>query len=510
MIEGLSNEELKERLSDTIWRLRNLYTIVTDDTQELPFIPNAEQELLLAGLHHSNLVLKARQLGFTTLICVMALDQCLFNRNYTASIIAHSLPDAGKIFRNKVRKVYDALPTLVRQMTPIKTANASEIVFENGSSISVGTSSRGGTVQFLHVSEMGKIARKYPEKAKEIVSGAFESVPLSGIKIVESTAEGRAGWFYDAVMEARKRQAQGARDTPLDFRLHFYPWFTKGSNRLNPEGVVFTDTDRKYFAELQAKLGRGLRIDREQMAWYVKKRATLGDLMLRENPSNEDEAFQASVDGLIYASEMRVLRLLGRIGKVPHRDGLVVNTFWDLGVNDRNSIWIHQRVGTMNRFLRFFQDHNKGMKHYWELLEGWRVEHGAKWGRHYLPHDGNTRMQGAEITTRKEILEGLGAANVEIVPRISEIKTGIDLTKTLLPECEFDEEGCAEGIDALDNYSREWDEHVGDWSTNPRHDIHSNGADAFRQCAQAYRPMTPDAGSGVGFVQPVSYGRVGY
>ena len=57
-------------------------------------------------------------------------------------------------------------------------------MFENGSSINVGTSARGSTTQFLHVSEMGKIARKYPEKAAEIVSGAFESVPLGGLRLL--------------------------------------------------------------------------------------------------------------------------------------------------------------------------------------------------------------------------------------------------------------------------------------------------------------------------------------
>lgn len=503
----MTNEELKARLADPLWRIRNLYSIVNDDASEIAFVPNAEQELLLRRLHNRNLILKARQMGFTTEIALLGLDQSMFNRNYTASIIAHTKTDAEKIFRNKVKKGYESLPRLVRDMCPVRNMSASEIVFENGSSISVSTSNRGGTTQFLHVSEMGKISRKYPEKAAEIVSGAIESVPLGGLLFVESTAEGRTGWFYESVMEARRRAAQGSKDTPLDLRLHFYPWWKKHGYRLNPEGVVLTDTDRKYFAELMAKCG--LRFDREQMAWYVKKRATLKDLMLREYPSTEDEAFQASVDGMIYAQEMKVLRLLGRIGRVELRPELVVNTFWDLGVNDRNSIWLHQRVGTMNRFLRFFQDHNKGMRHYWQLLEGWRIENGAKWGKHYLPHDGNQRLQGAEIKTRKEILEELGAHNVEIVPRISDLNTGIDLVKGMFGEVEIDEEGCAEGIESLDNYSWKWDEQVGDWSREP-HKLHSHGADAFRQWAQAYKPGAMEMGQGIGPVTPVTYGRGGY
>ena len=59
---------------------------------------------------------------------------------------------------------------------------------------SVGTSSRGGTVHFLHVSELGKIARKYPERAEEIVTGAFESVPVAiGEDLMRYDAAARRG-----------------------------------------------------------------------------------------------------------------------------------------------------------------------------------------------------------------------------------------------------------------------------------------------------------------------------
>lgn len=509
----MNDAELKHRLADPLWRIRNLYTIVDDEARELPFIPNAEQELLLRRLHNSNLVLKARQLGFTTAIDLLALDQCLFNRNFTSSIIAQSLPDAQRIFRNKVLKPYKALPRLVREFCPIKSASASEIVFENGSAISVGTSARGSTTQLLHVSEMGKIARRYPEKAAEIVSGAFEAVPLSGLKFVESTAEGRSGWFFEAVMEAMRRRQQGAKDTPLDWRLHFYPWWTKASYRVDASMVVLTDADRRYFAELQAK--HGIKLDAAQQAWWVAKRKTLLDLMFREYPSHEEEAFQASVAGMIYAAEMKVLRLLGRVGSVPLRPEFQVNTFWDFGVNDHNSIWLHQRVGSRNRFVRFFQDQNKGLRHYWQLLEGWRVENGAKWGMHFLPHDADQRMQGAEVFTRKQTLVELGMAEsrIKVVPRISDINTGIDLVKRMLPDCEFDEEGCPEGIDCLDNYSREWDDNLGDWSRSPRHDKYSHGADSFRQFAQAFAtgPVEPDENlRGVGFATAATYGRGGY
>lgn len=495
-----SGEIDKEKLADPWWRLCNLYTIIDDDSNEVPFRADAEgfehQREFFEGLHWLNLILKARQMGFTTLADLMALDQCIFNTNYTAAIICDSLPNARKIFRNKVLTPYKKLPALVRALAPLEKESADELVFANGSSISVGVSARSGTLQYLHVSEMGKIARKYPQKAREIVTGSFEAAQ-KGVIIVESTAEGKTGWFHDAVQAAKKLRDQGKKPGRLDFKLHFFPWWRKKSNRTDPADVIFTDEDLAYFTEVESLLG--IKLDLWQRAWYVKKAKTLQDDMKREHPSHEDEAFEASIDGLIYGKEMRVLRKLGRIGVVPVKPGIVINTFWDLGVNDTNFIWLHQRVGAMNRFVKCLLGHNEGMNHYWTKLNEWRTEMEKKlggtplsWGAHYLPHDGDHRIQGYEIKTRKQILEECGARQVKVVPRIPDVRDGVNAVKELLSECEFDETGCVDGIAAMDNYSREWDEETEVWSSQPRHDKYSNGADAFRQFAQHYSPKKAD------------------
>ena len=504
MSQQLTDEE-KRNLADPHWRIENLYSLITDDGVEMKFTPNDEQREFYSNLWFRNLVLKARQLGFTTLIDIIALDQTLFNENFTAVIICDSIPNAEKIFRNKVRRVYDKLPELVKQLCPIKRETTSELIFANGSSISVTTSARSGTVNFLHVSEMGKLARKYPEKAREIVTGSFEAVPLNGIIIVESTAEGNSGWFHDSCMAAHKAQLANQHETELDWRLHFYPWWKKGAYSLDPHGVTITDGDVRYFSMVEEKTGT--KLSPEQRAWWVKKRQTLTDDMKREYPATVEEAFEQSIDGMIYGKEFLALRALGRIGRVPFRKGIVVNTFWDLGVNDINAIWMHQRFGATNRFVRYFWASNEGMGYYWTLLQRWAEEHQAVWGKHYLPHDGDARIQGYEVMTRKEILEEAGARNVEIVKRIPDIRTGIELVKRALPDCEFDEDGCADGLKALESYSREWDDKRQTWASHPRHDWASNGADAFRQFAQAfnpegYRPMEEQ--------RVMDYGRGGY
>ena len=104
-------EDLRPELwADPWWRLCNLYHIVNERNEVVRFVPNDEQRQLYDNLHYRNLILKARQLGFTTFICILALDQCLFNTNFSAGIIAHNREDAEKFFRNKVIFAYDRLP----------------------------------------------------------------------------------------------------------------------------------------------------------------------------------------------------------------------------------------------------------------------------------------------------------------------------------------------------------------------------------------------------------------
>src|SRR5690606_3423839 len=156
-------------------------------------------------------------------------------------------------------------------------------VFDNGSSIQVSTGYHSDTLQRLHVSEFGKICRKYPDKAQEIVTGAFEAVGLGNQVTLESTAEGREGYFFDYTQIARRLQASGKPLTLMDWQFHFFPWHQEQAYRLDPAGVVVPQWMHEYFAQLEAKFG--IRTSAAQQAWYAKKAETLHDDMKREYPS---------------------------------------------------------------------------------------------------------------------------------------------------------------------------------------------------------------------------------
>src|SRR3546814_2636217 len=96
-----------------------------------------------------NVILKARQRGFSTIIQLMILDMCVFHKNTSAGIIAQSREDSESIFDEKIRFAYDRLPYSIRSRVTAKTDSARELSFSNGSKIRVGTSLRGGTLQAL-------------------------------------------------------------------------------------------------------------------------------------------------------------------------------------------------------------------------------------------------------------------------------------------------------------------------------------------------------------------------
>ncbi len=84
---------------------------------------------------------------------------------------------------------------------------------------------RSGTLQYLHVSEYGQLCAKFPDKAREVRTGALNTVQAGQIVFIESTAEGREGHFYDLCEEAQAKQRMGTKLTPLDFKFNFFPWF---------------------------------------------------------------------------------------------------------------------------------------------------------------------------------------------------------------------------------------------------------------------------------------------
>ena len=362
-------EQLKQQLGDVFWRLNNLYSIVDKDGRKVPFRLSPAQDHLCRHMHFLNVVLKARQLGFSTFIDIFMLDACLFNPNVQAGVIAHTKDDAQEIFRTKIKFPYDNLPEGLKREIPIVRDNATALELRNGSSIRVGTSLRSGTLQYLHVSEYGKLCARFPEKAREVRTGALNTVQAGQIAFIESTAEGQEGHFFELCQKAQENARRKIKLGKLDWRFHFYPWWLQDEYRLDPADVEISDEYRRYFDKLEAELAkdeadvwlrplkvmRPVKITADQRAWYVKKAFTQLDDMKREYPSTPQEAFEAVLEGAYYATQLAAAEMEGRIGRYRAIDGVAVHTAWDIGRKDYTSIWFFQTLPGRIRVVGFYR-----------------------------------------------------------------------------------------------------------------------------------------------------------
>ena len=211
--------------------------------------------------------------------------------------------------------------------------------------------------------------------------------------------------------------------------------------------------------------------------------------MWKEFPSTSDEAFKAVRDGAYFAKDMMNLRVRKKIGQFEPVAGLPVNSFWDLGLGDYTSIWLHQQVAGKHRFVGYYENSGEGLAFYFDWLDKWRSTQGVVWGVHFAPHDITQRQNSSTggVTTRLEIARNLGFT-FRKVERSPDKRNSIQAVRTKLPECEFDEQGCSVGITHLEAYSRDWDDNLGVWKSHERHDEHSHGADAFMTFSDGYVP----------------------
>lgn len=485
-----NEQELIELLKDPMWRIRSgfLYKVKNKQKKVVPFIPNEAQDDLLQEMHWRNVIPKARQRGFSTLIQLLGLDTALFQPGADVGVIAQDLDTSYEIFSDKFKLAYDNLPDLIKGMVKVVSETKSSIKFDNGSGVRVGTSMRGGTPNFVHVSEFGKICAKYPDKAREVLTGTLPAVPIDGMVFIESTAEGRDGPFYAMASDAKAAQDEGKKLSPLEFKLHFAGWWDADEYELDPDGVAISPSDHEYFAQVESKIK--LTLSARKRAWYITTRKQLfaGDkqMMFQEYPSTFDEAFSVSMEGTYYAVQLAAARNNGQFKhQIPVIPSVPAFTFWDIGNSDGTAIWVMQKLGMEWRIIKF----KEGWGEPYSTFVQWLQTLGLTWGTMFLPHDADHVRQGQTTNkSPKQMLEELmPGVNFEIVPRISDINWGIQQTRDVFPMLYFDETECKEGIIHIEAYRRKWNERQACWSSEPdKTGGHSEAADALRQFAQAY------------------------
>jgi phage terminase large subunit len=185
-----------------------------------------------------------------------------------------------------------------------------------------------------------------------------------------------------------------------------------------------------------------------------------------------------TLDGAIYANEIRQATAAEHIIRVPYDSAHPVHTFWDLGRADITAIWFAQTIGFEHRMIDYYWNTGHALDHYLKELQSRKYIYGTDW----MPFDADSELLAAEKTIKQQA-EAIGRS-VQIVPDIG-VANGINAARTLFGRCWFDERNCSDGLQALRHYQYKVDANTGHRSKDPLHNWASHGADAFRYFAVA-------------------------
>jgi len=219
-------------------------------------------------------------------------------------------------------------------------------------------------------------------------------------------------------------------------------------------------------------------------------------------------SFDAAILGAYYAAEFADIDKTNRIMSVEHDAAFPVFTAWDLGYDDDTAIWWYQVIGGEIRILEYHYDSGKNIDHYCSQLLGVEVtinvvngklavEYGKsidelahrtqyEYGSINVPHDAKAKTLAAQGKSIQEQLSTVfGWSKVRVIPTLS-VEDGIQAVRKMLPRAYIDS-GCQEGIEAVRQYHREWDDNKKMFKDKPEHDWTSHPSDALRTMAVAWR-----------------------
>jgi hypothetical protein len=459
-----------------LWRLNNLYTITDKHGLEVRFNMNYAQFYTYSKslVHPRIIVLKSRQQGISTLWLVSFFDDAMINDNYEIGLMTQGLKESKTLFR-RVKRLWNLLPEFVKDYLGVKLIKdtSEELGWNNGAVIYIQSSFRSGTLQRLHISEMGKISAKTPEKAREVKTGSLQAIKAGNTVVVESTAEGRKNEFY--VMWYQASEFRGIR-SGKDFLPVFLSWTIDHDCTLDIPQVV-DDEATAYFTKVEHSLG--ITLSDEQRWWWIAQKRELGDTMGQEYPGTPEEAFSAVRDGTYYAVLYRQL-VQDRNREVEglYDPALPVEVMMDLGMNDAMVLVFVQRYMREVRLVDCYASSGEGLEHYVRVMNSKDYKYSTVW----VPHDAQVRELGTGMT-RVARLRELGV-RTRVLPRAN-VNVGIEQVRKMLEWVYIDPTTCKLLVDMFFSYTKEWDDRGQVWKDKPLHDYWSNPADAVRYVAMS-------------------------
>jgi len=181
-----------------------------------------------------------------------------------------------------------------------------------------------------------------------------------------------------------------------------------------------------------------------------------------------------TVDGAIFAKEMTMAELDGRLTNVPYDPIKPVHAVFDLGWADATAIWFVQFIAQEVRLIRYYENSQETIAHYIAKMQSYGYVYDTIW----LPHDAGNKTLGSNGKSIEEIVRNTGY-NTRVIER-TPIVDSINAARMMFTKCWFDRANTHDGLQCLRHYRYDVDPDTKQFSQKPLHDNYSHGADAFR------------------------------
>jgi len=481
----------KRTLYSKVWRMKHLYRVRPPQGGEpVVFSPQPEQIRFYRKLQTCRRVvwLKPRGIGGTAAVAVDVCDDVFSHKGFNAVVVVNTIDRGQEVFSDIYQTIYrnpvlhDVFPPLM----PGSEDSQYSLVFGPGWGISIVVKMVAGTYQYVHSSELGQQSFENPSRAREFRTQGLPTLRDPSCKIVvESTARGTVGVFRemwdtavrtDAEIDAGTRQ----RD-PLDWGAIFGCWYLDPKKvRATPYPITKADAD--YFS-LKQELTKHVFTDQQKWwyCWQLHDEAKSPEDMHANFPTDPEEAFAASTEGLVFARELAEAYRDGRIGSFKYDRRYPVNTAWDYGTRGHTAIVHFQDIGNLYHVIDYDEGQDQSGDVYISMLrqKPWHDRYGV----HFGPHDVNTR----DRWTNKTIMESAAAFGFRFtaVDRCRTKEEAHDAMRAAFPRFRFDREGASALLDRLNGYRKRWSKQAQNWS-GVIDDDNCHGADACMQIAQQY------------------------
>lgn len=274
-------------------------------------------------------VLKARQLGVSTLSEALVAHRLVTRAHVRALSGADVEDQAGYLFRMVVR-IYDQLPWFLRpgkvyftKNRELQLANQSYLKTAWGKSTrgalqsvtgqegTKGAIGRGQTFSVVHISELATW-----DNPEQLDTALFPAIPVSPhtLTILESTAEHAGDWWH--------LHWQAGAEGVGRFTNVFIPWYAEPSKYSLPAPLDWTPATattthaKKAEADSPKWMGRPVTLTRDQLYWYERTRAYYqkkGELhkFLKEYPADDQECFQYAGRAIFTLEQLEAIDAAG-------------------------------------------------------------------------------------------------------------------------------------------------------------------------------------------------------